>query len=552
MRDGEIAASVRLRPITEVARECLGIESEELTPFGHHKAKISLKSVNSVTNRLTGKLVLVTALTPTPAGEGKTTTSIGLSDGLNRLGVRSTVCLREPSLGPCFGMKGGATGGGYAQVAPMEDINLHFNGDMHAVTSANNMLASMVDNHLYWGNGQGIDAGRITWRRAIDLNDRVLRNVPLRVRRGVERQGAFDITAASEVMAVLCLARDLQDLEKRLGDIVVGRRSDDSLVRAGDLGVAGAMTALLVDALAPNLVQSLEHNAAIIHGGPFANIAHGCNSVIATRTALGLSDVVVTEAGFGADLGAEKFLNIKCRQSGLRPDAVVIVCTVKALKMHGGVDLDDLAAPNAFAVQNGVANLRRHVENLRQFGLTPVIAMNHFSADTSDEIATVESEFSNDGLKVVTAKHWAEGGAGAEGLAQAVLDSLADSPGDVRLLYPDEMPLKDKIRTIATRIYGASDVSFEEQAVVGLEELESLGYGHFPVCIAKTQYSFSADSNSKGAPEGHVIPVRSLRLSAGAGFVVALCGDVMTMPGLPRQPAAFEIGVDADGRIFGL
>ena len=552
MRDGEIAASVRLRPITEVAGERLGIESEELTPFGHHKAKISLKCVNSVTNRPTGKLVLVTALTPTPAGEGKTTTSIGLSDGLNRLGVRSTVCLREPSLGPCFGMKGGATGGGYAQVAPMEDINLHFNGDMHAVTSANNMLASMVDNHLYWGNGQGIDAGRITWRRAIDLNDRVLRNVPLRVRRGVERQGAFDITAASEVMAVLCLARDLQDLEKRLGDLVVGRRSDDSLVRAGDLGVAGAMTALLVDALAPNLVQSLEHNAAIIHGGPFANIAHGCNSVIATRTALGLSDVVVTEAGFGADLGAEKFLNIKCRQSGLRPDAVVIVCTVKALKMHGGVDLDDLAAPNVLAVQNGVANLRRHVENLQQFGLTPVIALNHFSADTTDEIAAVESEFSNDGLKVVTAKHWAEGGAGAEALAQAVLDSLAESPGEVRLLYPDEMPLKDKIRTIATRIYGASDVSFEDQAVVGLEELESLGYGHFPVCIAKTQYSFSADPKSKGAPKDHVIPVRSLRLSAGAGFVVALCGDVMTMPGLPRQPAAFEIGVDADGRIFGL
>ncbi len=552
MRDGEIAASVCLRPITEVARERLGIDSEALTPYGHHKAKISLKCVNSVANRSSGKLVLVTALTPTPAGEGKTTTSIGLSDGLNRLGVRSTVCLREPSLGPCFGMKGGATGGGHAQVAPMEDINLHFNGDMHAVTSANNVLASMLDNHLYWGNGQGIDAGRISWRRAIDLNDRVLRNVSLRVRQGVERQAAFDITAASEVMAVLCLARDLQDLEKRLGDIVVGRRSDDSLVRAGDLGVAGAMTALLVDALAPNLVQSLEHNAAIIHGGPFANIAHGCNSVIATRTALGLSDVVVTEAGFGADLGAEKFLNIKCRQSGLRPDAVVVVCTVRALKMHGGVELGDLARRNVSAVQRGVANLRRHVENLRQFGLTPVIAINHFSADTADELAAVESEFSNDGLKVVTARHWAEGGVGAEALARAVLDSLAQSPGEVDLLYPDEMPLKDKIRTIATRIYGASDVSFESQAELELDELEALGYGHFPVCIAKTQYSFSADANAKGAPAGHVIPVRSLRLSAGAGFVVALCGDVMTMPGLPRQPAAFEIGVDTEGRIFGL
>lgn len=552
MRDGDIAASVPLRPITEVARERLGVPSEELTPYGHHKAKISLKCVNSITNRPTGKLVLVTALTPTPAGEGKTTTSIGLSDGFNRLGLRSTVCLREPSLGPCFGMKGGATGGGYAQVAPMEDINLHFNGDFHAVTSANNMLASMLDNHLYWGNGQAIDFKRITWRRALDLSDRVLRNVPLKVRRGVERQGAFDITAASEVMAVLCLAHDLQDLEKRLGDIVVGRRSDHSLVRAGDLGVAGAMTALLVDALAPNLVQSLEHNPAIIHGGPFANIAHGCNSVIATRTALGLSDIVVTEAGFGADLGAEKFLNIKCRQSGLRPDAVVIVCTVRALKMHGGVELDDLAEPDMAAVQRGLANLRRHIENLRQFGLTPVVAINHFSADTSDEVLAIEREFANDGLRVVVAKHWAEGGAGTEALAQAVLDSLADSPNEARLLYPDEMPLKDKIRTVATRIYGASDAIFESQVEFGLEELEALGYGHFPVCIAKTQYSFSADPKAKGAPKGHVIPVRSLRLSAGAGFVVALCGDVMTMPGLPRQPAAYEIGVDADGRIFGL
>ncbi len=551
MRD-EIAAAVPLRPITEVARERLGVQSAELTPYGHHKAKLSLACVNAIANRPSGKLVLVTALTPTPAGEGKTTTSIGLSDGLNRLGVRSTVCLREPSLGPCFGMKGGATGGGRAQVVPMQDINLHFNGDMHAVTSANNMLASMVDNHLYWGNGQAIDAERVTWRRAIDLNDRVLRSVPLRVRRGVERQGAFDITAASEVMAVLCLASDLADLERRLANIVVGRRSDSSLVRAGDLGVAGAMTALLVDALAPNLVQSLEHNAAIIHGGPFANIAHGCNSVVATRTALGLSDVVVTEAGFGADLGAEKFLNIKCRQSGLRPDAVVIVSTVRALKMHGGVDLSELAEPDVSAVHRGVANLRRHVDNLKQFGLSPVIAINHFTADTADELAAVESAFSNDGLSVVTAKHWAEGGAGAEALAQAVLDSLEDSPAEIDLLYPNEMSLKDKICTIATRIYGASEVGFERQAVVGLEELEALGYGHLPVCIAKTQYSFSADPSAKGAPEGHVIPVRSLRLSAGAGFVVALCGDIMTMPGLPRQPAAFEIGVDADGRIYGL
>lgn len=552
MRDGDIAASVRLRPITEVAQERLGVASEHLTPYGHHKAKLSLACVNAVANRPSGKLVLVTALTPTPAGEGKTTTSIGLSDGLNRLGVRSTVCLREPSLGPCFGMKGGATGGGHAQVVPMQDINLHFNGDMHAVTSANNMLASMVDNHLYWGNGQAIDTERISWRRAMDLNDRVLRNVPLKVRRGVERQGAFDITAASEVMAVLCLARDLADLEKRLAKIVVGRRKDDSFVRAGDLGVAGAMTALLVDALAPNLVQSLEHNAAIIHGGPFANIAHGCNSVIATRTALGLSDVVVTEAGFGADLGAEKFLNIKCRQSGLRPHAVVIVCTVRALKMHGGVALDDLGTPDVAAVHAGLINLRRHVQNLRQFGVKPVIAINHFSADTPGELAAIDSEFSNDGLSVVTAKHWAEGGGGAEALAQAVLDGLSQEKGEVRLLYPDEMALEDKIRTIATRIYGASDASFDESAALGLHELESMGYGHLPVCIAKTQYSFSADPAAKGAPEGHVIPVRGIRLSAGAGFVVALCGDVMTMPGLPRQPAACEIGVDADGQILGL
>ncbi len=552
MRDGQIAASVSLRPITSVARERLGVEQKDLTPYGHHKAKISLPYIDSVSHRPQGKLVLVTALTPTPAGEGKTTTSIGLSDAFNRLGLRSTVCLREPSLGPCLGMKGGATGGGHAQVVPMEDINLHFNGDIHAVTAANNVLASILDNHLYWGNSLSIDIERVSWRRAIDLNERVLRSVPLRIRRGLEREGAFDITAASEVMAVLCLANDLKDLEKRLGDMVVARRDNGSLVHARDLGVAGALTALLVDALAPNLVQSLEHNPAIIHGGPFANIAHGCNSVIATRTAMSLSDVVVTEAGFGADLGAEKFLDIKCRQSGLRPDAVVLVCTVRALKMHGGVELADLTEPNPAAVQRGVANLRRHIENLAQFGLTPTVAINHFDADSAQEVARVQSELSDMGVQVLEARHWAEGSAGAQALAQAVLDSFDHASSGVRLLYEDDLPLREKIRTIAKRIYRAADVSFDEEADMGLAELESLGYGHLPVCIAKTQYSFSADPSLKGAPEGFGLQVRSVRLCAGAGFVVALCGDVMTMPGLPREPAALEIGVDKNGRILGL
>ena len=552
MRDGEIAASVALRPVAGLAREKLGITEGELTPYGHYKAKISLPYLDSALDRPPGKLVLVTAMTPTPAGEGKTTTSIGLSDGLNRLGVRSTVCLREPSLGPCFGMKGGATGGGYAQVAPMEDINLHFNGDMHAITAANNMLASILDNHLYWGNSLDIDPEGVSWRRAIDLNERVLRSLPLRIRRGMERAGAFDITAASEVMAVFCLARDLKDLEKRLGDIVVARKRDGALVHARDLGVAGAMTALLVDALAPNLVQSLEHNPAVIHGGPFANIAHGCNSLIATRTALALSEVAVTEAGFGADLGAEKFLDIKCRQSGLRPDAVVLVGTIRALKMHGGVQLQALQVPDPEAVRRGVANLRRHLENLRQFGLSPVVAINHFEADTQAEADVVAEALADTGARLVQAKHWAKGGEGAEELARAVLDSLAQRENNFTLLYPDELPLREKIRMIATRIYRAADVDFDAEAEAQLDEFESLGYGHFPVCIAKTQYSFSADPDAKGAPENFILPLRSVRLSAGAGFVVALCGDVMTMPGLPREPAAFDIGVDDDGRIFGL
>ncbi len=552
MRDEEVARRITLKPIATVAEKALGLDTNQIIPYGHHKAKIALDVAHSACEQPRGKLILVTALNPTPAGEGKTTTSIGLSDGLNRIGVRAAACLREPSLGPCFGMKGGATGGGHAQIAPMQDINLHFNGDIHAVTSANNLLASMVDNHFYWGNRLRLDPARISWRRAMDLNERVLRKLSLNLRRELSREGAFDITAASEVMAVLCLASDLVDLEKRLGDIVVGRASDGSLVHARDLEVESAMTALLVDALAPNLVQTLEHNPAIIHGGPFANIAHGCNSVLATRTALGLADVVVTEAGFGADLGAEKFFNIKCRQSGLRPSACVIVATVRALKMHGGVALEDLGSADVAAVSRGLANLRRHVRNLQGFGVSPVVAVNHFTGDSDEEIEAIRAGLQDLGVKVVLARHWAEGGAGATELAEAVMERIEHATGDVTLSYEDEAPLVDKIRAVATRIYGAGDVQFDEQSAHDLQALEVSGYGHLPVCIAKTQYSFSADPSAKGAPDGHVLPVRGVRLSAGAGFVVVLCGDIMTMPGLPREPAAKSIGVDAKGNIYGL
>jgi len=552
VRDGDIARSIALRPIATVAESGLGLNADQIISYGRHKAKIASQVVTSASKNPRGKLVLVTALNPTPAGEGKTTTSIGLSDGLNRIGVRAAVCLREPSLGPCFGMKGGATGGGYSQVAPMQDINLHFNGDIHAVTAANNLLASIVDNHLYWGNRLSLDPAQVSWRRAIDLNERVLRKLPLDIRGELGREGAFDITAASEVMAVLCLASDIADLEKRLGDIVVGRQFDGSLIRARDLEVQGAMTALLVDALAPNIAQTLEHNPAIIHGGPFANIAHGCNSILATRTALGLVDVVVTEAGFGADLGAEKFFNIKCRQSGLRPSACVIVATVRALKMHGGVALDDLGRADVEAVSRGMANLHRHVRNVQGFGVEPVVAVNHFSADSDEEIDAIRSALEGLGVRVVLAKHWADGGTGATELAEAVMERIEGASGDVKLLYEDEMPLIDKIRAVATRIYGAGDVQFDEQAAHDLQALQGAGYGHFPVCIAKTQYSFSSDPNAKGAPDGHVLPVRGVRLSAGARFVVVLCGDIMTMPGLPREPAAKAIGVDSKGRIFGL
>ena len=549
--DGEIAASVPLKPIVPLAKERLGLDPDTLTPYGHYKAKLNLDAAPSLESARNGKLVLVTAISPTPAGEGKTTTSIGLNDALNLLGVRSTVCLREPSLGPCFGMKGGATGGGWSQVAPMADINLHFNGDLHAISAANNLLAAVLDSHMYWKNPLDIDSATISWRRAIDLNDRALREVDLKLGRGARRIGGFDITAASEVMAILCLAQDREDLERRLGDIVVARNGNGEPVAARDLGVAGALAALLTDALHPNLVQSLEGNPAFIHGGPFANIAHGCNSVVATRTALGLSDVVVTEAGFGADLGAEKFLDIKCRQSGLRPDAVVLVCTVRALKMHGGMAQADLANPDSQAVRAGAPNLVRHIANLKRFGLTPVVAVNRFATDSKEELAVVQAIAQEHGVKAVAATHWADGGAGAKALGEAVMDSLGRG-ANVELLYPDELALSGKIETVATRIYGAREVAFEPAAARQLEEYERLGYGRLPVCIAKTQYSFSADAKALGAPVGHVLPVREVRLSAGAGFVVAVCGNIMTMPGLPRRPAALDIGVDDEGRVFGL
>ena len=549
--DGEIAAAVSLHPIVPLAKERLGLDPDVLTPYGHYKAKLNLDAVGALDRERAGKLVLVTAISPTPAGEGKTTTSVGLNDALNRLGVRSTVCLREPSLGPCFGMKGGATGGGWSQVGPMADINLHFNGDLHAISAANNLLAAMLDSHMYWKNPLGIDADTVSWRRAIDLNDRALREVDLNLGRGARRSGGFDITAASEIMAILCLAEDRADLERRIGNIVIARNHNGEPVSARDLGAEGSLLALLTDALHPNLVQSLEGNPAFIHGGPFANIAHGCNSVVATRTALALSDVVVTEAGFGADLGAEKFLDIKCRQSGLRPDAVVLVCTVRALKMHGGVAQGDLASTNAAAVRAGAPNLVRHIANLKRFGLTPVVAINHFATDSADELATVQAVAEECGVRAISATHWADGGAGAEELGQAVMDSLGQGV-DVELLYPDEMPLIDKIDAVATRIYGARNVSFDPVAADQLAEYERLGYSQLPVCIAKTQYSFSADPKALGAPVGHVLPVRQARLAAGAGFVVAVCGNIMTMPGLPRRPAALDIGVDEDGQIVGL
>ncbi|MEJ1969929.1 MAG: formate--tetrahydrofolate ligase [Rhizomicrobium sp.] len=552
MSDLDIARAATLRPIEDIAAAA-GLPAAALYRYGPYKAKIDLAHAAALQNKPRGKLILVTAISPTPAGEGKTTTTIGLGDALARIGKRTVIALREPSLGPCFGLKGGATGGGQAQVAPMDEINLHFTGDFHAITSANNLLAALIDNHIYYGNKLGIDPSKVAWRRCMDMNDRALRQIVIGLGgNGQVREDAFDITVASEVMAIFCLATSLADLEYRLGEIVVARTFGRKAVRARDLKAPGAMTALLRDAFQPNLVQTLEGTPALVHGGPFANIAHGCNSVMATSAALGLADYVVTEAGFGADLGAEKFFDIKCRQAGLAPSATVVVATVRALKMHGGVAKSDLAHENVAAVKAGAANLLRHVENVRKFGLPVVVAINHFVADTEAEVVAVTDACHGIDAPVHLARHWAEGGQGAEDLAHAVV-TLAES-GAARFapLYADATPLAGKIRTVAQEIYRARDVAFAPEAARKLAQFEQDGYGHLPVCMAKTQYSFSADPDLIGAPENFTLPVRDVRLSAGAGFVVAVCGTIMTMPGLPRDPAAHRIHVGADGLIEGL
>ncbi len=553
--DIDIAQAAAMRPIGQVAMEKLGIPDEALSPYGRYKAKISMDYIRSLADRPNGKLILVTAITPTPAGEGKTTTTVGLGDALNHIGKKAILCLREPSLGPCFGMKGGAAGGGYAQVVPMEDINLHFTGDLHAIGIANNLLAALVDNHIYYGLEPRIDPRRVAWRRGLDMNDRALRSIVSSlggVANGFPREDGFDITVASEVMAIFCLSNDLADLRRRLANIVVGQTRERQPVRSSDLKAAGSMAALLKDALAPNLVQTLENNPAFIHGGPFANIAHGCNSVMATTTALKLADFVVTEAGFGADLGAEKFFDIKCRKAGLKPDAAVIVATVRALKMHGGVPRDGLKEENVAALEKGFANLERHLENLRGFGVPVVVSVNRFSADTPAEHARLKELCAGMGVEAVIADHWAEGGEGAAELARAVVKLAESGTADFRVLYPDEMPLRDKIKTIAQKIYRAKDIACDAAIESRLAELQKAGFGHFPVCIAKTQYSFTTDPNAKGAPNDHVLAVREIRLSAGAEFIVAVCGEIMTMPGLPRVPAANSIDLTEDGRITGL
>jgi formate--tetrahydrofolate ligase len=553
--DIAIAQAASMRPILDVAHDNLGIKPAELSPYGHHKAKLSLDFIKSLEGRPDGRLILVSAITPTPAGEGKTTTTVGLGDALNYIGKKAAICLREPSLGPCFGMKGGAAGGGYAQVVPMEDINLHFTGDFHAIGAANNLLAALVDNHIYWGNELGLDPRRISWKRALDMNDRALRQIVNSlggVANGYPREDGFDIVVASEVMAIFCLATGLEDLQRRLGNIIVGQTRERTAVTASQLKAQGSMTALLKDALAPNLVQTLENNPAFIHGGPFANIAHGCNSVIATKTALKLVDYVVTEAGFGADLGAEKFLDIKCRKAGLTPDCVVLVATVRALKMHGGVAKEALKSEDLGALRKGYANLARHIANMKGFGLPVVISINRFSADSAAEIALVKELSAASGVACVLADHWADGGAGAAELARTVVKTIESKPAKLALLYPDEMKLLDKIRTIAQKLYGARDIAADKSVRDQLAGFEAAGFGHLPVCIAKTQYSFSTDANAKGAPSDHIVPVREVRLSAGAEFVVAVCGDIMTMPGLPRVPAANNIAVSPEGKITGL
>jgi formate--tetrahydrofolate ligase len=553
--DIEISQSAVKRPIADVARERLGIAPENLEPYGHYKAKVSMDYIKSLKDRPNGKLILVSAITPTPAGEGKTTTTVGLTDALNYIGRKAMLCLREPSLGPSFGVKGGAAGGGYAQVIPMEDINLHFTGDFHAITSAHNLLASLIDNHLYWGNALGLDSRRVAWRRVLDMNDRALREIVCSlggVANGYPREAGFDITAASEIMAIFCLARDLEDLKHRLGNVIVGYTRDRKPVRAADLKGQGAMTALLKEALAPNLVQTLEGTPAFVHGGPFANIAHGCNSVLATTTALKLADYVVTECGFGADLGGEKFIDIKCRKTGLAPDCVVLVATIRALKMHGGVKKEDLKSENLAALEAGMANLQRHVENVQKFGLVPVISINRFSADSKAEIDLVMKACAKLGVEALMADHWAMGGEGAANVARAVVKTIESGKSRLKLLYPDEMPLLEKIRTIAREIYRAKDIAVDKPVRDQLASFEAMGYGKLPVCIAKTQYSFTTNPDVKGAPADHIVPVREVRLSAGAEFVVAICGDIMTMPGLPKVPAADSIDVGPDGKIVGL
>jgi formate--tetrahydrofolate ligase len=552
--DIEIAREAKKRPILEIG-EKLGIPSEHLLPYGHDKAKVAQAFIEGLKDRPNGKLILVTAINPTPAGEGKTTTTVGLGDGLNRIGKKAVICIREASLGPNFGMKGGAAGGGYAQVVPMEEMNLHFTGDFHAITSAHNLLSAMLDNHIYWGNALEIDQRRVAWRRVMDMNDRALRETVVSlggVANGFPRQTGFDITVASEVMAILCLSNDLKDLQQRLGDIVVAYRRDKSPVYCRDLKADGAMTVLLKDAMQPNLVQTLENNPAFVHGGPFANIAHGCNSVIATTTALKLADYVVTEAGFGADLGAEKFFDIKCRKAGLKPSAAVLVATVRAMKMNGGVAKADLGAENVAAVKKGCPNLGRHISNVKSFGVPVVVAINFFHSDTDAEIEAVKAYVAEQGAEAILCKHWAQGSAGIEDLAKKVVDLADSGAANFAPIYPDEMPLFQKIETIAKRIYHADEVIADKSIREQLKAWEEAGYGHFPVCMAKTQYSFSTDPNLRGAPTGHSVPVREVRLSAGAGFIVVICGEIMTMPGLPRVPSAEVIRLDESGQIEGL
>jgi formate--tetrahydrofolate ligase len=555
LSDIEIAQKAKMQRITPIAQK-LGIPEDALEPYGHYKAKVSLEYMDSLAGRKDGKLILVTAISPTPAGEGKTTTTVGLGDALNKIGKKAVICLREPSLGPVFGMKGGAAGGGYAQVVPMEDINLHFTGDFNAIALANNLLSATLDNHIHHGNELGIDVRRIAWKRVIDMNDRALRQIVASLGgpgNGYPREDGFDIVVASEVMAIFCLATSIKDLKNRLGNIVVAYTRDQKPVLAKDLKVHGAMTVLLKDALKPNLVQTLENNPAFIHGGPFANIAHGCNSVIATKTALKLADYVVTEAGFGADLGAEKFVDIKCRKSGLRPDAVVIVATIRALKYHGGVDVKEVNKENLAALEKGVTNLERHVNNVRNhYGLPCVVSINHFTFDTDAEIELLKKKMAPHQVPVLLATHWADGGEGAAEVARTVVDLIEKGNNQFKFVYEDDLPLWDKIKTIATKIYGAADITADAKVRGQIKRLQEGGYGHYPVCVAKTQYSFSTDPTLRGAPSGHVVNIREVRLAAGAEFVVMVCGDVMTMPGLPKVPSAEKIDITDDGKIVGL